>query len=479
MIRNFNKKIFSFVFLILSDTVVVFFSFILAYLIRAHILPHIFSVYEKIPLYPLFYYMKHFYVMVIWICIFAYERLYTKRYSFWEEVKVILKSTTIASFFVMVTIFLTKSQVQFSRTIIVLMWFFSLILFPLFRYLTKTELFKLNIWKKNLIIIGANKASSLLIEGVKKNKTTGYEFVGIVVEDTKDIKPEFQGLSILGTLSELTDIIKIYNSKDIVITLPKVQRDELKKIIKELEYISESIWLVPRSEDLITTGVETEIIGQILTLNIKKNLEKPWNILIKLIFDKVLSLILLIVFFPLFLIISLAIRLESKGPVIYKQKRVGLGGKQFNFFKFRSMYRNNDDILYEYLKTNPRAKEEWTRYKKLKNYDPRVTRVGKILRKYSLDELPQIINVLLGDMSLVGPRPYLYEEIKGNHMFSNIIFRVKPGITGLWQISGRNRLLFDTRIVIDEHYIRNWSLWMDIIILMKSVTVVLSGKGAY
>lgn len=206
---------------------------------------------------------------------------------------------------------------------------------------------------------------------------------------------------------------------------------------------------------------------------------KPWNLLIKTIFDYFLTLILIILLLPIFVFVALAIKLDSKGPVIFVQKRLGQGKKMFNLFKFRSMFNNCDNKLYNYLNEHPEAKEEWKKYKKLKNHDPRVTRVGKLIRRFSFDELPQLFNVIAGKMSLIGPRPYLLKELDGKDLFINIVTTVKPGITGLWQISGRSDLPFEERLALDEYYIRNWSLWHEITILLKSLKIFLSGKGAY
>ena len=143
------------------------------------------------------------------------------------------------------------------------------------------------------------------------------------------------------------------------------------------------------------------------------------------------------------------------------------------------MYKDNSARLTRYLEENPEVLREWEVYKKIRGYDPRVTRVGRFLRKYSLDEIPQLINVLKGEMSLVGPRPYILDELEENEAIKSILFLVKPGITGLWQTSGRSSLSFEDRLNLDESYIRNWSLWMDIIILIKTVRVAVSGKGAF
>ena len=290
---------------------------------------------------------------------------------------------------------------------------------------------------------------------------------------------KFHGIKVLGTIAELEEIAKSYKSKDIMVATPHLPRNQLKDLLAKCENVSESMWLIPRSGDFIAEGVELEVMGDVLTLYIKKNLAKPWNILIKSIFDKTLTLGLLILLSPLLLVIAIAVKLDSKGPVIFIQRRMGQSKKIFQLFKFRSMHQNSDEKLDEYLEAHPEAKREWEEYKKLKNHDPRVTRVGRIIRRYSMDELPQLINVLTGKMSLVGPRPYIAEELAGKDSFMKILARVKPGITGLWQISGRSELPFEQRLDLDEYYIRNWSLWLDIVILLKSIKVLFSSKGAY
>jgi Undecaprenyl-phosphate galactose phosphotransferase WbaP len=214
-------------------------------------------------------------------------------------------------------------------------------------------------------------------------------------------------------------------------------------------------------------------------LSIARNLAKPWNILIKRSFELTLALLLLILFFPLLLLIAIAIKFDSAGPVLFRQERLIANNKNIKIFKFRSMFVDGGAKLNDYLKQNPEAQAEWNKYQKLKNNDPRVTRVGKFIRRHSLDELPQLINVLKGQMSLVGPRPYLPREKKELGERYQIICRVKPGMTGLWQVRGRNLLYFEERFLLDEYYIRNWSLWLDIVILFKTIRVLAKHEGAY
>jgi Undecaprenyl-phosphate galactose phosphotransferase WbaP len=200
------------------------------------------------------------------------------------------------------------------------------------------------------------------------------------------------------------------------------------------------------------------------------------EIVIKRILDMILSLILLFFSWPLFLFLALLVRLDSKGPILYTQKRLGKNGKPFDSFKFRTMYENAEEKLEQLLAEDPQAYREYEKYHKLAN-DPRVTRVGKILRRYSLDELPQLINVLKGDMNLIGPRSYLPRELPEMGDYARIILKVKPGLTGWWQVMGRNATSFQERMQLDEYYISNWSIWLDIYIIIKTVWVLAKGRG--
>jgi Undecaprenyl-phosphate galactose phosphotransferase WbaP len=190
------------------------------------------------------------------------------------------------------------------------------------------------------------------------------------------------------------------------------------------------------------------------------------------------SSILSILSLPFMLLVALAIRLTSKGPILFKQIRIGKGNRAFTALKFRTMYSNADQRLHDYLEKEPTLREEWESVQKLK-HDPRVTPIGRFLRRFSLDELPQIWNVLLGDMSLVGPRPIVLNEIEKYGSDYAAYERVRPGLTGLWQVSGRNDTTYQQRVDFDAHYVKNWSLWFDVKILLRTFRAVISGVGAY
>mgnify|MGYP003543856975 FL=1 len=217
---------------------------------------------------------------------------------------------------------------------------------------------------------------------------------------------------------------------------------------------------------------------RISAIHIENRLMNIQSIIIKNIFEKLIVILALPFALILHIIISILIKIDSFGDILYKQKRLGEKGKIFSCYKYRSMYINGDEILEEYLKNNPEEIEYYSIYHKYK-HDPRITRVGKFLRATSLDEFPQFFNILRNDMNLIGPRPYMIgEKSKIAKENEDIILEVKPGITGLWQVSGRNNLSFEKRVELDKWYIQNWSLWMDFIIFIKTIKVVLFKIGA-
>ena len=214
-------------------------------------------------------------------------------------------------------------------------------------------------------------------------------------------------------------------------------------------------------------------------IKVNNNLNSFTNRLIKKTFDLVISFIGLLILLPFFLIFAIIIKLTSDGPVFFKHKRIGKEGKEIFVYKFRTMYQDAEQRLKKLLNENPVVREEWEKNFKLKN-DPRVTFIGKIMRSTSIDELPQIINVLKGEMSLVGPRPVIKEEIDNYYKeFKQYYYSVDPGMTGLWQVSGRSDTDYDFRVQTDVWYVQNWSIWLDLMILLRTIGVVLKREGAY
>jgi len=204
-----------------------------------------------------------------------------------------------------------------------------------------------------------------------------------------------------------------------------------------------------------------------------------WKSIIERGGEFLFSSLALLALAPVMLVIAMAIRLDSSGSFLFIEKRLGRKGTNFNCLKFRTMFMDNEERLKKYLEDDPSAREEWEKYAKLKSFDPRVTRIGRFLRKHSLDELPQLLNVLKGEMRLIGPRPYLPEEMDKMGKYADTILEVKPGITGLWQVSGRNELTFEDRLQMDTWYVRNRSLRLNVTLFLKTFWAILDGRGAY
>jgi len=262
-----------------------------------------------------------------------------------------------------------------------------------------------------------------------------------------------------------------------------VYRYPLFKISYYIDYIQKKIGKIiifPRISSLPLFNIE--VINSVnykgLAFMLRNNLLNPVDKFVKRIFDLFFSFVAFIFLIPALVVVYVAVLLIDKTYPIYRQERVGEDGRIFKIYKFKTMMDKDKFDFEKFLNEHLEAKKEYEMFKKLKD-DPRVTKLGKILRKFSVDELPQLLNVLKGEMSLVGPRPYLKSEIKEWGVYFEYYKMVRPGITGLWQVSGRNKLTFDERIKLDVWYVKNWSLELDIVILIKTVVSVITGKGSY
>ena len=317
-----------------------------------------------------------------------------------------------------------------------------------------------NIFTENVIVVGAGITAEKLLK------------FGDDDPISKTIPLNFP---ILGGFSKLKEVV---NVNTVIIAAPGIDKETLQNLISEIQPKVENISFIP---DLIGTPMSSAEISvlfseKILMLNLRNNLANEYNRFFKRVFDLVLTVTGGILISPILILITLAVAIDNRGSVIFAHRRIGKDGKHFNCYKFQTMKQNFN--LKKYLKKNPQAKKEWNESFKLTD-DPRVTKLGAFLRKYSLDELPQIFNVLKGDMSLVGPRPIIDDEIPKYGKFIREYFMVLPGITGMWQVSGRSDTTYDERVQMDTWYVRNWSVWIDILYLFKTVKAVITAKGAY
>jgi len=462
--------------LIIFDVACLFSSLFLAYLIRKDILLYIHPAF-RMTTFPFKTYLINYpYFLGLWVVILAYERLYTKRFALGEEIKRLWKGASLAFLIIMVLTFAARISMNVSRTVIILSWVLSLFLLPAFRLAAKKILSRAGIWQKNILILGAGRTGEMVLERIKRNKNMGYEPVGFLDDEAK-LGKEISGVKVLGKLSEIKSWVKEKKVGDVVIAMPRAPREKLLEVVSLCEGVVDEIRVIPDMFGLATVGVKAEDLDGILLFDMEWNLAKVHNIFIKRVIDIILSSFTIAILSPLMVFISIKIKRGSKGPVIFSQKRLWKGERTFDFIKFRTMYLDGDERLSQFLQENSQARKEWERFAKIKSGDPRVTKFGSWLRRYSLDELPQLVNAFRGKMSLIGPRPYLPREFEKMGKHRKTILKALPGMTGLWQVSGKNELTFEDRLRLDEYYVRNWSLWLDFVILVKTVKVVWGGEG--
>ena len=332
---------------------------------------------------------------------------------------------------------------------------------------------------EDVIFVGAGKTAERALHYFQDDLGYRYHVIGFLDDDPiSDKIPDKYKL--LGKISEAEKIVENSHVQNVIITAPGMERDKLQQLITTVQPHVRNLSYVP---DLIGTpmmGVEAQVLftEEILMLHLRNNLAMRRNKIYKRIFDLVCTICGGLLILPIIAIVALLVAIDNKGNVIFAHRRIGKDGKEFPCYKFQSMVPNAQEILQDYLAKNPEARKEWEESFKLTN-DPRVTKLGGFLRKTSLDELPQLWNVIKGDMSLVGPRPIVKKEIERYGEYFREYAMVLPGITGMWQASGRSDTTYEERVEMDTWYVRNWSVWLDIMYLAKTFTAVLFGKGAY
>lgn len=462
--------------LILTDYIVVVGAALTAAYIRVSILPHYLA-----NLMPFHVNDIVVYVMIpsIYILFLAYENLYSKRLPFLQSTEKLFKICTYVNIFVIIVMFFIGSADQISRLFAAFTWLFSFAYLCIARYFGKRLLTMSGLWQKPVVIVGAGKTAEILAQNFTDEPGMGYKIVG-VVEDIVSERPLVDIYPHIGTFATVEQAVATSGVQDVIIAAPGLQREELLDLVYRIQPHIRNLTIVPDllGMPLSNMSVETLFSDKMILLKMRNNMMKTRNRILKRTFDLLASFLGCIILSPILLGIAIAIYIASPGPVLFAHQRIGAGGKTFPCYKFRSMITHSEEVLERYLKNNPEAREEWERDFKLKD-DPRVTGIGQILRKTSLDELPQLLNVIKGEMSLVGPRPIVDEEVVKYGEYITDYYLVRPGITGFWQVSGRSDIDYDSRVQMDSWYVRNWSLWQDIVLLIKTVRVVLMGKGAY
>jgi Undecaprenyl-phosphate galactose phosphotransferase WbaP len=390
-----------------------------------------------------------------------------------------LQSISIATsmiFMLFVSIsFILRTSTALSRFVVSLSWALALAMIPLGRAITRSIFSKMSWWGKRVAVVHVGSPTIDFVKHLKSHPKTGIRPVVLVeleiagdmdLEKIRSVKDELRASDIYP--HRIDCALFVFEGSPVVSL----------EVLQEFRDVFQMIIMVGVAPDQRLNWSGAIDIAGVPGLEIRQNLLDRRSQFIKRLMDIVLSVLVLIALLPLFLLIALLIKIDSPGHALFRQIRVGIGGNHFGMWKFRTMHRDAEKMLESLLEADPSARAEWDKFQKLKD-DPRITRVGKILRRLSLDETPQFWNVLIGEMSIVGPRPYFPEQQEAYGAGHASYIQVRPGITGLWQVSGRSQATFADRALIDEEYIRNWSIWFDLYILAKTPWVILRWDRAF
>lgn len=438
------------------------------------------------------------FVVPIRLLTLKYYDLYRLRgeFSFVEDGIRVFKATSIGSLLIVALTFLYRGGFQFrafsyARSVFVFDFILALASYGILRFVARSAQTFARRRDVNLIptlVVGRGPEAALCISEMRERPSLGYRVIGVVETGLlgRDVPDTFEGVPIVSDLKDLPDAIRESGANEVIITDPNVSGDVLFDVmIRCGRRAGVEFRIAPSLFNCLPRKTEIDQIGALPMIRLFREPLSNAARITKRAFDIFIALIALTLLSPLWLIVALLIKLDSKGPIFYKQERVGMDGRLFLFYKFRTMRAGADDASHrEYLKqyiagddaTN--LGDEENPVFKLRG-DVRVTRLGRVLRRLSFDELPQLFNVLGGDMSIVGPRPPIPYEVEAYELWHRKRLDMKPGLTGLWQVSGRNRLPFEEMVRLDLFYIENWSILLDLKILLRTLPVMLRGDDAY
>jgi exopolysaccharide biosynthesis polyprenyl glycosylphosphotransferase len=421
-----------------------------------------------------------FFMAIVWWIIFALSGLYSKKYLLGgpEEYALVFRASTITLLLVIVAGFL-QPEFIIARGWLLLAWSLSFLMISIGRFLLRRVVYYLRefgYYVSPALIIGANEEGIQLAKQLTNWRFSGLKIIGFVDKKFSVDTVPTGSLRVLGRVEQLDELIERYGVEELILASSSISsRDKLLDIFRRYGVAGGvNVRMSSGLYEIITTGISVKEFAYVPLVEVNKVRLTGIDNALKLILDYGIALPLLVLISPLLLALAVAIKLDSPGPIIHRRRVMGVNGTQFDAYKFRTMFVNGDEIL---AKSDELQKELADKHK-LK-VDPRITRVGRILRKFSLDELPQIFNVLKYQMSIVGPRMIHPDEMVEYDQWEINLLTVRPGITGLWQVSGRSDLTYSERVRLDMHYIRNWSIWLDLQIIYQTIPTVIRAKGAY
>ena len=464
--------------LIISDVLMTAAAFRVAYWVRFELKLPLFYL-ETAP--PIEHYQNLMFILVpVWLAIFAILGLYDRKKLLGgtREYASVFNATAVGMFVVIAVGFLAPDFIV-ARAWLLLAWFFAFLFTSLGRFMLRRVVYLLRrqgFFLSPALIVGANEEGLSLARQLLTWQTSGLHILGFVDSKFPAGTPVVDGLYALGKVEQLDKLIQHYKVEDLILASSAFStRDSLLDIFRKYGIASGvNVRLSSGLYEIITTGLSVQEFAYVPLVGINQVRLTGIDRILKLALDYSTTLLGLLVLWPVLLVIAILIKLDSPGPVIHRRRVMGVNGRHFDAFKFRSMVVNGDEVLAKY----PELQEELAKNHKLKN-DPRITRIGNFIRKTSLDELTQLFNVLRREMSLVGPRMISPEEMEMYKKWGINLLTVRPGITGLWQVSGRSDITYEERVRLDMHYIRNWSIWMDLQLLFQTLPAVIKKRGAY
>jgi exopolysaccharide biosynthesis polyprenyl glycosylphosphotransferase len=434
------------------------------------------------------------FVVAIRLLSFRYCNLYRVRgeFSFVDDSIRIFKATAIGSLLIVAVAFLYRGGFQFrafsyARGVFIADFFFVLIGAGALRFVMRSVQTFARSRQINLIptlVVGRGQEASLFIREMRERPSLGYRVIGVVDTNAIDPQASYEDVPVVGRLESLPEVIRDSGANEVIIADPQVNGDALFEVMMRCgRRRGVEFRIAPSLFNCLPRKTEIDQIGALPMIRLFREPLSSSARILKRTFDLIFAALAILLLLPLWLLIALLIKLDSRGRVFYTQERVGMDGRLFLLYKFRTMQANADAELHrEYQRAFIAGRAEANlgnetkpTYKLLA--DPRITRIGKILRRTSLDEVPQLLNVMSGDMSLVGPRPPIPYEVEAYELWHRKRLDMKPGLTGLWQVSGRNRLPFEEMVRLDLFYIENWSLLLDLKIILRTGFVMIAGEG--
>ena len=424
-------------------------------------------------------------LLALFIFLFRFQH-YVNRRPFWDELSDVLWTVGAMALLDMSLVAVTRWNA--SRLWWITAWVCLALMLMLMRRVMRLLLTHLGLWARPTILIGQGKNAHDAIEALMSEPHLGYEIEGFVdVDHVSDFSSSHTDSSPVAPFHGLEHIhpehLKTLAQQpgvQWVLALDHGQSFEREHWLRQLsQWGAQEICVIPdmRGIPLYGTNMSYFFSHEVAVLRIRNNLKRWPTRLTKRLFDTLVASFLMVLFSPLFLYLFIQLKKDG-GPAFFKQQRIGRKGQIFECLKFRTMVVDAESRLQDLIHQNPELLEQWARDHKIKN-DPRITRLGAFLRRTSLDEIPQLLNVLKGEMSLVGPRPIVKAELEKYGDDVEYFLMVRPGMTGLWQVSGRSDMSYDKRVYLDTWYVKNWSLWYDLVILFKTVNVVIQRNGAY